>query len=68
MGRTGGAPAGSVERGAWDAVPYCFPSPRVALDGARDFAAPVFEPGAPLLRMAAALATRICSELEYRRG
>ena len=54
--------------GAWDAVPYCFPSPRVALDGARDFAAPVFEPGAPLLRMAAALATRICSELEYRRG
>ena len=53
---------------AWEAIPFCFPSPRVALDGARDFAAPVFEPGAPLLRTAAALATRICSELEYQGG
>ncbi len=54
--------------GAWEAVPFCFPSPRVALDGARDFAAPVFPPGTPVLQAAAALATRICSEIEYRGG
>ena len=50
------------------AVPFCFPSPRIALDGARAFAAPVFEPGAPLLSVAAALANRIYSELDYQIG
>ena len=54
--------------GAWDAVPFCFPSPRITLDGAREFAAPIFQPGTPLLHAAAALASRICSELEYRGG
>ena len=53
---------------AWNAAPFCFPSPRVAIEGAREFAAPVFEPGTPLLRAASALASRICSELEYRSG
>ncbi len=59
------APSGEP---AWEAVPFCFPSPRIALDGAREFARPVFAPGTPLLRVATALAARIHGELDYQGG
>lgn len=54
--------------GAWEAVPFCYPSPQVAPAPALEFAAPLFPPGRPLLAATHALCEAIFSEFEYQGG
>ena len=54
--------------GSWDASRYCFPSPQISLDEARDYAAPLMTPGKPCLRLAMELTEQIYQEFEYQGG
>lgn len=53
---------------SWDAAKYCFPSAQITLREARRYAAPLFTPGKPLLRLAMELTQQIYREFEYQGG
>ena len=53
---------------ALDAGRYCFPSPQITLHGVAGYAARVFSPGKPLLRLVMELTEQIYHEFEYRGG
>jgi len=53
---------------ARDAGRFCFPSPHVELEGARDYVLPLMSPGKPLLRLAMELTEQIYNDFEYRGG
>ena len=59
---------GPATDGAWEAAPFCYPSPQVRPAPAFEFAAPLFPPGRPLLAAAKALCEAIFSQFEYRGG
>ena len=47
---------------------FCFPSPHIVFDGARDYVQPLLAPGKPLLRLAMELTEQIYRDFEYRGG
>lgn len=47
---------------------FCFPSPHVLLEGAKDYVAPLLVSGKPLLRLAMELTEQIYRDFEYRGG
>lgn len=53
---------------AREAGRFCFPSPHVELDGAREYARTLMAPGKPLLRLAMELTEQIYNDFEYRGG
>lgn len=53
---------------AWDAARFCFPSPRISLEGAYRYAEPILTPGAPFLRAVESLSQRIHEDFEYQGG
>lgn len=53
---------------AWDAARFCFPSPHISLEHAREYLAPMLKPGKPLLRLAMELTQRIYEEFDYKGG
>lgn len=53
---------------AREAGRFCFPSPHIVLDGARDYIQPLLSPGKPLLRLAMELTEQIYNDFEYRGG
>jgi transglutaminase-like putative cysteine protease len=53
---------------AWDAARFCFPSPQIALGEARNYAAELFTPGKPLLRLAMELTEHIFRDFDYQGG
>lgn len=53
---------------SWDAARFCFPSTQITLGEARSYAAPLFVPGKPLLRLAMELTEQIYHEFEYQGG
>jgi transglutaminase-like putative cysteine protease len=53
---------------ARDAGRFCFPSPHVVLEGARNYVQPLMSPGKPLLRLAMELTEQIYHDFEYRGG
>lgn len=62
------AARGAVTSDARDAGRFCFPTPHVMLEGAREYAAPLMTPGKPLLRLAMELTEQIHNDFEYRGG
>ena len=53
---------------AREAGRYCFSSPHVLLDGAREYLAPLLTSGKPLLRLAMELTEQIYHDFEYNGG
>jgi transglutaminase-like putative cysteine protease len=53
---------------AREAGRFCFPSPHIVIDGARDYAAELLEPGKPVLRLAMEITRKIFNDFEYRGG
>jgi transglutaminase-like putative cysteine protease len=53
---------------SFEAAKYCFPSTQITLSEARRYAAPLFTPGKPLLRLAMELTAQIYQEFEYQGG
>lgn len=47
---------------------FCFPSPHIDFDGARDYVLPLLTPGKPLLRLAMELTEQIYQDFEYKGG
>ena len=57
-----------IDGPSWEAAPFCYPSPRVALDGALDFCRDLFAPRRSVLDIGWGLCERIFSSIEYREG
>ena len=52
----------------WEAAQFCFPSPHIDVQAARNFARQVAQPGQPLLRLALEINTLIHREFKYVGG
>ena len=57
-----------IDGPSWEAAEFCYPSPRVALDGALEFCRDLFVPGRSVLNVGWRLCGRIFNAIEYREG
>ena len=53
---------------SWEAAQFCYPSPRMTLDGALDFCRDLFAPRRSVLDVSWRLCERIFNSIEYREG
>lgn len=57
-----------IDGPSWEAAPFCYPSPRVALDGALDFCRDLFVSRRSVLDIGWGLCERIFNSIEYCEG
>lgn len=57
-----------IDGPSWEAAQFCYPSPRVALDGALDFCRDLFVPRRSVLDIGWGLCERIFNSIEYCEG
>ncbi len=57
-----------IDEPSWEAAQFCYPSPRVTLDGALDFCRDLFAPRRSVLDIGWRLCERIFNSIEYCEG